>query len=463
MIAPGMPAPGPPRSVALPRSHEMRLRNGLRVIACSRAEVPAALHIPLVSAMIVVDRGSAGDPPALPGVAAMTSALLREGTKRHSALELDLAVDALGARLDRSSSYDAGSASVSATSAVFADALPFLAEIVVEPTFHREEFERVRTRALSDLRLAYSSPSSLARLVAGRVVGGDSPYGHPISGTPRSLEALTRDDVAAFHAHAYRPEHATLLIGGDIGVDAAFELAQRTFGDWKTDSRPPAEVVAAPQPAARRRVVIVDKPDAGRTALVVTRPAPTRLNPAYYAGIVTTAMLSGYSGRLNQEVRVKRGLSYGAGAQLIARREGGQFVASTLVDHKRALEAVSVVLQTLASLETVPVADREFAARKAALLGGFNRSIETNDGLLGALSDFALYGIPLDELDHYTERIEAIDRAQIAEFAHQYVAADQAIVLVGDARSYRDDAALASLAPEVLVVPGAELDLDAPI
>ena len=462
MISSPMPQAGPPRSVSLPTSHEEHLANGLRVVVFSRAEIPAGLRIPLVSASIMIERGSASDPPRRPGVAAMTSALLREGTKRRSAQALDLAVDALGARFDRSTSYDASSTGVNATSLVFGDALALLAETVLEPTFSSEEFQRVRTRALSDLRLSYSSPSSLARLVAGRAVGGDSPYGHPIAGTPRSLEALARDEIAAFHRHAYRPEHATLLIGGDIDVDAAFELARRSFGQWKTDPLPAAEVVALPQPAPRRRIVVVDRPDAGRTAVLVTRAAPPRRDASYYAGLVTTAVLSGYSGRLNQEVRVKRGLSYGASAQFVARRDSGQFIASTLVDHKRALDAVGVVLDTLRSLESVPPSEREFTARKASLLGSWSRSIETNDGLLGALGDFALYGIALDELQHYTERIEAIERAQVAQFAASHVVPEPTIVLVGAAVNY-DRPQLARLADDVRIIPAAELDLDASI
>ena len=463
MIAAGMPSPGAPRSVPLPRSHEIRLPNGLRVIASSRAEIASSLRIPLVSAMMVLDRGSASDPPSLSGAAIMTSALLRQGTRRRSALELDLAVDALGARLDRSASYDSSIVSVSATSAVFNDALNIFAETVLEPTFLEEEFQRARTRALSDLRLAYSSPSSLARLVAGRAIGGDSPYGHPVSGTPRSLEALGRDDLLAFHAHAYRPEHATLLLGGDIEVEEAFELARRAFGSWQTDPAPERQIVASPLPSPRRRIIIVDKTDAGRTAVAVTRAALPRRSERYYAGLVTTAMLSGYSGRLNQEVRVKRGLSYGAGAQLIARREAGQFVASTLVDHKRAVEAVDVVLATLTSLEMLPVADREFAARKASLLGSWNRSIETNEGLLSALGDFAVYGIPLEELQHYTERIEVVSRDEVARFARDYIVPDSTLVLVGDAREYAKDERLRRLASDLRVIPAAELNLDAPI
>lgn len=454
-----MPQAGPPRSVPLPHSHEMRLSNGIRVIAFSRGELHESLHIPLVSGLLMLDRGAAKDPPKLPGVAAMTSTLLRQGTRRHTALELDVAVDAIGARLDRSAAYDANSAGAGSTTAVFPQAFALLAETVREPTFLEDEFQRARTRSLSDLRLAYSSPSSLARLAAGRLIAGDSPYGHPIAGTPRSLEALTRDDIVAFHRHAFRPEHGTLLLGGDISVDDAFALAQRTFGDWQADPHPLADAPIVPPPPARRRVLAIDKPDAGRTALIVTRPGLARNHEAYYAGVVTSAMLSGYSGRLNQEIRVKRGLSYGAGASMIWRREGGQFVASTLVDHKRTIEAVRVVLDTLESLAVSPPQERELTTRKASLLGGWNRSIETSDGLIGALADFALYGIPLDELERYSERVLAIGAEHVRQFAESYVIPDPTIVLVGDTSSYA--AELGTFAEDVRIISAADLDLEA--
>jgi zinc protease len=430
----------------------------MRVIAYARGELRESLHIPLISALLMFDRGAAKDPPKLPGVAAMTSTLLRQGTKRRSALELDLAVDAIGARLDRSAAYDANSAGAGSTTAVFPQAFALLAEAIREPTFLEDEFERARTRSLSDLRLAYSSASSLARLAAGRLIGGNSPYGHPIAGTPRSLEALTRDNVVAFHQHAYRPEHGTLLLGGDISVNDAFALARQTFGDWQTDPHPIPDLVAQPQPPPKRRVLAIDKPDAGRTALIVTRPGLPRNHEAYYAGVVTSAMLSGYSGRLNQEIRVKRGLSYGASGQLIWRRGSGQFVASTLVDHKRTIEAVRVMLDTLESLASTPPQERELTTRKASLLGGWNRSIETSDGLIGALADFALYGIPLDELERYSESVLAVDAEDIRAFAATHIIPDPTIILVGDTSSYASD--LGTFAEDVRIIPAADLDLE---
>ena len=162
-------------------------------------------------------------------------------------------------------------------------------------------------------------------------------------------------------------------------------------------------------------MTIVDKPDAGRTAIVVGRVGVARRAPDYAAGVVATAVLSGYSGRLNQEVRVKRGLSYGAGAQLIARREPGLFLASTLVDHTKVGEAVAVILDTLRGLATTAPEPAELVTRKATISGGFSRSVETIDGITGVLGELALYDVPLTELGEYLPEIEAVDPAQVRQ------------------------------------------------
>ena len=252
-----MPAPGPQRTVPLPHAHELILENGLRVIAISRAEVPTTVRVPLVSAVIAFNRGSAGDPQGLSGLAAMTSALLSQGTKRLSALELGVAVDAIGARLDKASGYDASTSVASATTAAFPQALELLAETVREPAFAEEEFARVRSRALSDLRLSYSSPASLARLVVNRVVAGESPYAHPIAGTVASLEAnMTREDRRCIPRPRLPSRTRHLADRGEIGVDEAFALVRRVFGDWKPDPHPGPRTDRGPGPAAsaaRRR------------------------------------------------------------------------------------------------------------------------------------------------------------------------------------------------------------------
>jgi zinc protease len=328
------------------------------------------------------------------------------------------------------------------------------------PAFAAAEVERVRSKTISDLGLTYSNPSALARLVANRVAYGASPYGHPLAGTAQTLPTLTREKIAAFHARWYRPDNAVLVIGGDIAPDDAFELAAAVFGDWSVPAvaLPSREHAPAPAPAAR--IIAFDKPDAGRTAIVAGRTAIARNSPEYYAGTVATAVLSGYSGRLNQEIRVRRGLSYGAGAQLVTRREPGLFLASTLVDHTKVGEAVGVVFDTLRGLAQTPVDAVELAPRKETVTGAFHRGIETLDGIAGTLGELALHDVPLADLDGFVARIGAVVPADVQRFAGEYIAADPFVVLVGNAKSFR--AAIARAYPDAAFIPYDRLDLNLP-
>lgn len=442
------PPPGPARPFSFPTPVEATLDNGLRVVAVAQH------NLPLIAAHLVLTAGATSDPPACPGLAAMTATLLTQGAAGLGATEIAERIDALGARLDAAAGSDASTVSVIATTTKFRAALELAASVVREPTFAQDDVERIKAKAQSDLKLTYGSPSSLARLVATRVAYGDSPYAHPLAGTPQSLDALTRDDVVAFHCRHYVPSNALLVIGGDLAVDEAIALAREVFASWPNVAGAMTEVVETPLP--RPRCIVVDHPPAGRTAIVTAQPAIRRDAPEYYAGVVATAILSGYSGRLNQEVRVKRGLSYGASAQLIARRRGGLLVAGTLVDHRKALEATDVVLATLRGLVETPPAAKELATRKTNVLGTYARSVETIEGLINAFGEYALYGLPLDEIERFQRAVEATQADAIVGFARRYVAPEPAIVLVGHADEFADE--LARRRP-VERIPFDELDL----
>jgi zinc protease len=452
------PAPSAPRSATLPTPSERVMPNGLRVIAFAQRSGPKALGVPLIAAQLIVRGGGSSETEAEAGLCALTASLLTTGTTRLTALEIAEQADALGARLDASSGYDASVVSVSATTPVFHEAFAIFRDLA-HPAFAPAEVERVRTKSIGDLGLTYSNPSALARLVASRVAYGASPYGHPLAGTAETLATLTREKVAAFHARWYRPDNAVLVIGGDILPGEAFALVDAVFGDWLPP--PDALPVHLPQhvPAAAARVIVIDKPDAGRTAIVAGRVAIARNSPDYYAGTVATAVLSGYSGRLNQEIRVKRGLSYGAGAQLVTRREPGMFLASTLVDHTKVAEAVGVVRATLDGLARTPVGPAELLPRKETVTGGFHRGIETLDGVAGTLGELALYDVPLADLDGYVARIAAIGPADVQRFAAAYVAADPFLVLVGNAKHF--GAAIRAEHPDAIFISYDRLDLNA--
>ena len=449
-----IPAPGAPREAVLPAPVERTLDNGLRVVAFSQRALP------IVAAQLIVRCGGAAEREDEAGLSAFVSALLTQGTTQRSAPELAAAIDALGAYLNAASGYDASLVSVSATTPAFPAALGLLEEIVRRPAFASAEVDRVRARSLSDLSLTYANPNAVARLVAQRVAYGGAPYGHPLAGTAATLPQITRDRVAWFHERFYRPDDAVLVIGGDCTPDEAFALAERALGGWRAPATPlPARPHGA-IPPPRSRVVVIDKPDAGRTALVVGRLGIERASPDYYTSILTSAVLSGYSGRLNQEIRVKRGLSYGAGASMAPRRMPGLFVASTLVDHTRAVEATEVTLATIRSLADAPPTDGDLVTRKATVTGGFYRSVETVDGIASSIADLVLYDVPLTELAAFVPNVSRVDASTVRDFAARQLVPDAFVVLAGDAAKFAD--ALSAAYADVTVIQADKLDLGSP-
>jgi zinc protease len=448
------PPPSAPRSVEFPKPAEQTLPNGLRVIVVERS------NMPLVSAQLMIKNGGEVDPKELSGLADLTANLLTKGTQSQDATQIAEAIEALGGSLETNARWDASLASVGVTSSKIDEAMKILADVVRRPVFKADEIERLRQQYLDNLTVGLGQPGTIARYVAGRVVFGDAPYGHPIGGTPESLARITRDDIVKLHSTYYRPDNAILVIGGDIKAKDAFDLAKKNFGDWQKPPTPlPASSTASSASAKGGRVLVIDKPDAGQAAVYLARIGINRKDPDYFRGIVTNSVLSGYSGRLNQEIRIKRGLSYGAGSSLDTRRDVGPFAASAQTKNESGAEVADLLIGEINRLSSSPPADPELTPRKAVLIGNFSRNLETVSGLVAQVSSLALYGLPLDEINHYIQNVQTINTADVQKFAGSRLDAKGAnIIIVGNAKQFLP--ALTKSFPNVEVIPVAELDLN---
>ena len=460
------PPPAAPRSVTVPKPVERTLRNGLRVIVVEHHATP------LVAAQLLVKNGGEVDPSNLSGLADMTAELLTKGTKTRTAPQIAQEIEALGGELNSGAGWDASRATVNVLSAKAEPAMAILADVVRNPVFQDEEIERLRQQYTDGISVGMNSPGTLAGWVASRVVFGDSAYGHPVSGTAESIERIKREDVVRLHSRFYRPDNAILVIGGDIKAADAFGLAEKFFGDWATSAtalsiesgvptKPSAATgTGAAGPAqAGKRIVVVDMPGAGQAAVVFARRGIARTDPEYFSGIVANSVLSGYSGRLNQEIRIKRGLSYGARASLDVRRDVGTFVASAQTKNQSGAEVASLLVGELTRLSSEPVGDTELTPRKAVLIGGFGRTLETTEGIVGQIASLALYGLNLAEINNYVSNVQAVTAPQIQKFAGSRLGvADSNIVIVGDAKEFVE--ALRKQFPNVEVIKREELDLN---
>jgi zinc protease len=449
------PPPAAPRPVTVPKPVERTLSNGLRVIVVEHHATP------LVAAQLLVKNGGEVDPANLSGLADMTAELLTKGTKTRTAPQIAQEIEALGGQLNSGAGWDASRATVNVLAAKAEPAMAILADVVRNPAFQDEEIERLRQQYIDSISLDMNNPGTLAGLVASRVVFGDSPYGHPVSGTAESIQRIKRDDVAALHSKYYRPDNAVLVIGGDISADAAFRLAEHAFGDWAKPSTAPTASgsVQVTGGAAKQRVVVVDMPGAGQAAVVFARRGIARTDPEFFSGIVANSVLSGYSGRLNQEIRIKRGLSYGARASLDVRRDVGPFVASAQTKNQSGAEVASLLVGELTRLSSEPVGDTELTPRKAVLIGGFGRTLETTEGIVGQVASLALYGLNLNEINNFVTNVQAVSAPQIQKFAGSRLGvADSNIVIVGDAKEFIEP--LRKQFPNVEVIRRDELDLN---
>jgi zinc protease len=162
---------------------------------------------------------------------------------------------------------------------------------------------------------------------------------------------------------------------------------------------------------------------------------------------------------LNQEIRIKRGLSYGARSSLDVRRDAGPFVASAQTKNQSGAEVASLLVGELTRLSSEPVGDTELTPRKAVLIGGFGRTLETTEGIVGQIASLALYGLNLNEINNYVSNVQAVTAPQIQKFAGSRLGVgDSNIVIVGDAKDFIEP--LRKQFPNVEVIKREELDLN---
>ncbi len=449
------PPPSAPRTVQFPKPVERTLPNGLRVVVVQRSEMP------LVSAQLLIKSGGEVDPADLSGTADMTAALLTRGTTTRSATQIAEAIEALGGFIGSGGRWDSSAVNIDVMSSRIGPAMEVFADVVRNPAFKDEEIDRLRRQYLNNLKVSLGQPGAIARLAAARVIYRDGPYGHPLSGTPESLPRIKRDDITKLHSMFYRPDNAILVIGGDISPENGFALAQKYFGDWQKPATdlPRQSVTAAASEPGSRRILVIDMPEAGQAAVFAARTGINRTSPDYFRGIVSNAVLSGYSGRLNWEIRVKRGLSYGAGSSLETRRSAGSFIATAQTKNVSGAEVASLTLAEISKLATGDLPDTELTTRKASLNGGFARGLETTGGLVGMVSSLAIYGVNFDQINQFIGNVQAVKPEEVKAFAATHLNVDStSVIVVGDAKAFLP--ALQKAFPQVEVIPVAELDLN---
>ncbi len=457
-LAQQMPPAGAPRPFHFPAAATRTLANGLRVFVVTSHAEPA-----IAAQLVILSAGSIQDPQGAPGIADMTASMLTQGTASRSAQQIAEAIDFIGGSLDASAEKDFTTVSLSIVKKDLDTGLGLMSDVVLHPAFQEEELARQRQQLLSDLTVQYTDPGYLASVVFGRVVYGASPYGWPSEGTPETVRQMDRGELAKFHDAHYAPNQSLLAFAGDITPEAAFAAAEKYFGAW-----PKASVAAAlpPAPAAvsGMRVYLVDKPDAVQTQIRAGTLGIRRNDPDFIPVLVTNRIFGGgYNSRLNTEVRIKRGLTYGANSSFSSHRYAGAFVVSTFTRTAATVEATQLVVRLIGQMSSGEVAPRELNFARDYLAGVYPIQSETAGQVAGRVLTVAAFGLPADYNSTYPEMIRSVTAAQVREMARRYLSARNLdIVLVGNSAGYRDAAKKAFPEAKFVEIPFGQLDVLAP-
>lgn len=453
------PEPGPATAIALPALHEFSLPNGVRVVLAERHAVP------LVSAMLRVAVGSSADPAERAGLVSISATLLTKGA-RHGGKLLDASqiareAEALGGSLSASAGSDSTLLGMTVSTPKLDAALDLLADLLRSPSFPSAELARTKAQALDTLKLNQSDPMALAQDVARRVYWGSSAYG--ASSTPQTLARIRRADVLALHRTWVRPDTTTLILAGDLDVAQARSLAEHSLGRWTPPRSAAPQAAVKPASPLYSSLVLVDMPGAGQSGVVVIAPfvAQDQVQAARVGAVANAVLGGGYSSRLNQEVRVKRGLSYGAGSGTSMHAVGGSMQGQAQTNNSSAAQVVELMRSEIGGLAARPPDAAELDARKANLVGNFARSLESTVGLATVVARQIDRSRPLNELNSTVPELLKVSSAQVGDFAAQHWRTSLLrSVVVGDLQAAGD--ALRKLEAKALVIDIKQLDLASP-
>ncbi|HEX4966440.1 MAG TPA: pitrilysin family protein, partial [Thermoanaerobaculia bacterium] len=449
------PPPGPALEVRFPAFQENTLANGLRVVVIEQHEQP------LVSLRLVVKGGRSYEPNGKAGLAAATAALLAKGTTTRTSQQIAEATDFVGASVGANAALESGYATANVTTDQLDLGFDLLSDIVLHPTFPQDEIDRWRRQTLSGLQVQQQSASYLAGRTVERLIFGDHPYGNPPTGTPETVRALTRDDFVSFHKSHYVPNGSFLAIVGDVQPADAFARAEKAFGGWAKGADLSLPQVTPPR-FERNRIVVVDKPDAVQTEIRLAQVAIPYRDPDLFVAEVYSSVTGGSpAARLYEEIRKKRGLSYGAQSFFVEPSQPGFFEASTFTKTETSAEALKVALDVLRDLQKAPVPASELEPAKTYITGAFPLEIETADGIADKVLEAMKYGYGREFLETYNQKLSAVTAADVERFAKERIHPERmGIVLVGNASAFTD--ALKKTFPDagaIEVIPVAELDL----
>ncbi|WP_323809810.1 M16 family metallopeptidase [Sphingobium baderi] len=428
----------PVADLVFPKVEHAKLKNGIPIVFARRATVP------VVRVSVSFDAGNAADDKAKLGTAALTTALLDEGTKTRSSVQIAEEQERLGASIGAKNGMDSTTVGLYALKPNLDASLGLLSDIVRNPAFDPKEVERLRGQLLTRIAAEKTEPMPIAqRLLPPLLYGQAHPYGIPFtgSGTESGVKAVVRQDLTAFHDTWLRPDNATIFVTGDTTLAEIMPLLEKRFGDWKAPAAQKGTKLFRMDRMARpARIILVDKPQSPQSMILagVLTNKQGMDNPVDL--ITANEVLGGSTtSRLIMDLRETKGWAYYAGTALPGVKETIPLLVYAPVQTDKTGESIIAARKDIGDFLTakgITEAERNQTINSQIL--SLPGSFETSTDLLGAMMRNDLLGRP----DNYYETLPATYRAMKAadmdKAAREAINADRLIwVVVGDAKLVR--------------------------
>ncbi|HSJ76549.1 MAG TPA: insulinase family protein, partial [Gemmatimonadales bacterium] len=426
-----LPVPGTPAAAKFPELERATLSNGLKIGLARRPSIPQ------VRFDLVLDAGFAADKSAIPGTASMTLAMMDEGTTRRNAIQISDELAQLGANLSTGSRLDVSSVSLEALKENLDPSLAIYADVVLHPSFPRQDFERLKKQRLAQIQQEKADPVGLAlRVFPGLLYGPGHAYANPWtgSGTEESTGRLKREDLIRFHDTWFKPNHATMVVVGAATMGEIRPRLERLFAGWKPGDVP-AKSIATVEQQPRPLVYLMDRPGSLQSVIIAGNLAPPKANPNEVAIQTMNGVLgSDFSSRVNMNLREDKHWAYGAFTFFRDARGQRPFIAYAPVQTDKTKEAVVELDKELRGIvKDRPIEPAELSRAQASLTLTLPGSWETMGALSGAITDILSYGLDDRYYDTFAQKVRSQTIQSLTQVAADVVHPDQLIwVIVGD-------------------------------
>jgi len=368
------------------------------------------------------------------GLSRFTSALLQRGTQTRTSQEIAETLEAMGATLAFASSMETVAVGLRMLREDARTALDILGDVLIRPSFPREEVEKVRGELLTGLRITAQDTRVMAERTARRLM---YPQGHPYArmaeGDEASVQAIGRDDLAAFHEQHLRPDAAILAVVGDLSAAEILEMMSQIFSGWRRGAPwsppplPPVLRLTAPQRGEVRL------PGKTQSDIALGAPGLTRRDPAYYDAMIANLIVGqiGMMGRLGDSVRERQGMAYYAYSDLRAGLLAGPWWVRAGVNPQNEARAIESILEELRGFQRTGPTGEELSDARNFLIGSLALRLETNAGIAQTLADIELYDLGLDHLVRFPEIVRGRTPEGITEAARRFPLDGYTVAIAG--------------------------------